>query len=100
MSDDLTDELRKLRALALVEARLRFDHEVALIERNRYMMSLHRDNGGEYYPAVLGQVIERHRTHVERVKREWLGQLARWEHKTRLDLVEQIVALGGADPTK
>lgn len=96
MSDSYEDVQRKLRALSLAEAEALYSHAVRLIERDRYVMELL--GSGEYYATALSHPMARHRTHVERIKREWPNRLERWPAK-RAKLAAQIVALGGTDPT-
>jgi hypothetical protein len=91
MTDALSPDERKLRALSLAERRANLKAQAARIERDRFVAGL-LERGAS--PAQLARAMGKHWTRVYQIEREWPRRVERWD-TIREKLEAEIKALGG-----
>jgi len=76
MSDDLTPDERRVRALTRTEAELRFAARAAMIERDRAVVESLKN--GTASPSGLARAMRRHVSRVRQIRNGWLNTLETW----------------------
>ena len=90
MSDELTDDERRVRALTRTTLELKLAYRTSEFERDRMMVELY--DAKRATQNGMARAARLHWTRINRIRKEWSGRVARWNAE-RAEIEAELKAL-------